>query len=167
VQKQSQLPIAAQLAGAILGMSILESDREHVAERDAEAEMMNQVFRELEARKMSQTINALKTAEAVIGEAIKVAAAQAAGGIDKESGIIAGLSRLGKSSGGAASAAVRLPSLSTKAKLIGGAGVLGAGYVGMKGLQAGRDYLNKPHDPRYGKGPAIQQNVNEFGYPQY
>lgn len=167
MQKQSQLPIAAQLAGAILGMAVLESDREHGAERDAEAEMMNQVFRELEARKMSQTINALKTAEAVISEAIKVAAVQAAEVLTKDAGIIAGLSRLGKSSGGAASAAVRLPSLSTKAKLVGGAGLLGAGYVGMKGLQAGRDYLEQGHDPRYGKGPKIMQNVNEFGYAQY
>lgn len=171
--KQANLPIAAQLAGAILGVSLLESDREHVAEREAEAEMMNHAFRVLEARKMSQTINALKTAEAVIGEVVKTAAA-AASGMDKLAlgGIIGGLSRLGKSLGGAAPAAARLQSprllsTGTKAKLMVGAGALGAGYAGLKTLQAGRDYLNQPHHPGWGKGPKIMHDVNEFGHPQY
>jgi hypothetical protein len=53
----------------------------------------------------------------------------------------------------------------TKAKLLGGGAVLGAGYLGMKGLQAGRDYMLQPSGTH--EGPPIQNNVGREGYPVY
>jgi hypothetical protein len=50
----------------------------------------------------------------------------------------------------------------TKAKMLGAAGVIGAGYAGMKGLGAVRDYMSVPaghHHVGY-----LRSNVNEFGY---
>jgi hypothetical protein len=49
-----------------------------------------------------------------------------------------------------------------KAKMLGAAGVIGAGYAGMKGLGAVRDYMSVPaghHHVGY-----LRSNVNEFGY---
>lgn len=165
-------PIAAQLAAAILGIGVLESDRAHVAEQDQEAAMMNEVLRELEARKMDQTISALKHAEALLGPAVKAAAMEAAH-LDKTSmpmaGTLVGAGRaLKQGFGGAAQAAGRLmPTLSTKTKLIGGAALAGTAYAGFKGLQAGRDYMRAQPHGNYGKGPAVMKNVNEFGYAEY
>ncbi len=55
-----------------------------------------------------------------------------------------------------------LLSTGTKAKLLAGAGALGAGYVGLKGLGAVRDYMSVPagaHHQGY-----LRSDVNEYGY---
>lgn len=186
--KEASMPIAAQLATALLGVNLMVSDQTHAAVQVAEAEMMNAISRELEARKMEQTISAFKTAEAVAGAMVKAAAATAVATMDKEAfgALLGGLARAGgairKGIGGAAQAAGRLVpepklpvtggmgksllSTKTKAKLVGGAALAGAGYVGYKGLQAGRDYMMAPaHHQTY--GTPVANNVNEFGYAQY
>lgn len=166
-------PIAAQLAAAILGIGVLESDRAHVAEQDQEAEAMNEVLRELEARKMHQTISSLKYAAAALGPVVKAAAMEASAQLDKTSmpiasSIIGAGRALKQGFGGAAQAAGRLmPQMSTKTKLIGGAALAGTAYAGLKGLQAGRDYMRAQPHGNYGKGPAVMKNVNEFGYGEY
>jgi hypothetical protein len=168
--KQSDTPIAAQLALAILGVSLLGSDHQHVVEQKAEAEMLTAAFRELEARKMDQTISALKHAEAQIGLAVKAAAMEAATAMDKVSMPFAGLGgAIKKGIGGAAQAAGRLvPKLSPTQKAVGAAGMAGMAYGGYKGMQALRDYGNAPTSHgAWGKGTPIMHNVNEFGYPQY
>ena len=276
--KQAETPLAAQLLAALLGLNLMGSDHQHVAEQEAEAEAMTQRARELEARKMDQTISALSpkmaSAGATVGTLVKIAAAVTVANGDQEKlaylleqqgmskeaigAILGGLARAGgavlKSIGGAASAAGRLklpttgtqrlmaaggqavpkapgmfagntarmlhaggeatPALSaasqgpgtlqragswiqgkgqalaqqgqqvaqaapsavrpaagggsllsgmTKAKMIGGGALLGAGYLGMKGLQAGRDYMMQPTGAQHAPGP--KHNINEFGYP--
>lgn len=52
----------------------------------------------------------------------------------------------------------------TKGKLLAAGGLAGAGYVGMKGMQAARDYMMAPSGHA---GAPIQHDVNQFGYPQY
>jgi hypothetical protein len=55
-----------------------------------------------------------------------------------------------------------LLSLGTKAKLLGTAGALGAGYAGMKTLSAVKDYMEIPagaHHQHY-----LRSDVNEYGY---
>jgi hypothetical protein len=64
----------------------------------------------------------------------------------------------------AAAPAASKPLLSTgtKLKMMGTAGVLGAGYLGYKGLEAARDYMSVPaghHHQGY-----LKQNVNQYGY---
>ena len=56
----------------------------------------------------------------------------------------------------------------TKLKMLGGAGLLGAGYVGMKGLEATRDYMMMPSGSfGHTYGAPLQHNVSEYGYPMY
>lgn len=171
-EKQADAPIAARLAAAILGVGILNADAEHVSTQQAEAEEMNAQLRMLESQKMDQTISALKHAQAMIEPMLKAAAIASAELMQKEAIAV----RVGF--GGAAQAAGRLMpagsnaqkswmSLSTKAKLLGGAGLLGTGYAGYKGMQAARDYVQAQPHGVYGKGPAIMHNVNEYGYPEY
>lgn len=183
MNKHAEVPIAARLAAAILGISVLEDDSEHASNQRAEAELMNQELRELEARKMDQTISSLKHAEALMMGIVKAAAQASAELMEKEAmglgtTIVGGALRAGKKSlGGAAQAAGRLMpegpakksllGLGTKAKLVGGAAVLGTGYAGYKGMQAARDYMQSQPHGVYGKGPAIAHNINEYGYPQY
>lgn len=54
----------------------------------------------------------------------------------------------------------------TKAKLLGTAGLLGAGYAGYKGLQAVRDYMMVPTGARqqWGYGAPLRHNVTAYGY---
>ena len=54
----------------------------------------------------------------------------------------------------------------TKAKLLGGAGLLGAGYVGYKGLQAVRDYMMVPSGAhqQWGYGSPLRHNITPYGY---
>lgn len=52
--------------------------------------------------------------------------------------------------------------LGTKAKLLGGAGLLGAGYVGMKGLGAVGDYMATPAG--YHHVGYIRPDVTDYGY---
>lgn len=181
MSKEAQVPIAAQLAAAILGVGVLENDRQHVAQLEEEAELMNEELRGLEARKMDQTISALKHAEVELGLVVKAAAMEAALLMNKMSA--GGLGLVGaavrRSIGGAAQAAGRLMpagskaqkswvGLGTKAKVLGGAAALGTGYAGFKGLQATRDYMqSQPHGTYGGKSPAVMHNVNEFGHPEY
>jgi hypothetical protein len=184
--KEAEIPIAARLAMAILGVSLLESDSTHAEEVRQTAEELNETLRELEAHKMSQTIGALKHAEAILQSVVKTAAEASVELMEKQAmgvgtAVLGGAMRaaggLKKGLGGAASAAGRLlpagPAkqqwlgLGTKAKMLGTAGVLGAGYAGFKGLQATRDYMESQPHPGFGKGPAIMKNVNEYGYPEY
>lgn len=161
--KQAEIPIAHQLAAAIMGTGLMLSDHAHVQELEQEAAMMTEMSREYEARKMDQTISALDpkmaAARAILEPAIKVAAAAAVAL---------------RSTGGAAQAADRLKlggiggSLLggvTKAKVLGGGALLGAGYLGMKGLQATRDYMTIPSGTHHAPGPP--NNVNSAGYPEY
>jgi hypothetical protein len=80
----------------------------------------------------------------------------------------------GQNAVGAASRALKAPAVApsilskpllstgTKAKILGGAGALGAGYVGLKGLGAVRDYASIPAGaPHQG---YLRSDVNEYGY---
>jgi len=69
----------------------------------------------------------------------------------------------------AAAAAKSKPwmSLKTKAKIGVGAAGLGAGYLGYKALQTGRDYMMQPQQTggAYGHyGPPVAHDVNPYGY---
>lgn len=252
--KLAETPLAAQLLAALLGLGLMNSDREHVQEREGEDEAATQLARLLEARKMEQTISGLDpkmaSAGVTVGAIVKIAAAVTVAdgdmeklaslleqqGMDKEAigALLSGLARAGgaalKGIGGAASAAGRLavPAMgntakmlaaggeaaakspgvlqraggwlsgqgsslaakgvqaakaapaaaagaaagggsllsgATKAKIVGGGALLGAGYLGMKGLQAGRDYMMQPTGEHHAPGPP--NNVNGYGYPQY
>lgn len=243
-------PGAARLIAALLGTGLLASDQAHTAELEREAALMTEAARELEERKMRQTIGALDqkyaSAEREVGRAVKIAAAITASrmgsaelltllgqqGMDKEAlDVLAPLARAGgsvlKGIGGAASAAGRLGrqlqqgpgplmraggwlsgkghalsaagakaapalkatenvlqeaapaaaaaapaaakakplmSMGTKGKLLAGGALLGTGYVGMKGMQAARDFMMAPSEHH---GAPVMQNVNQYGYPQY
>lgn len=58
-----------------------------------------------------------------------------------------------------------LMSMATKGKLMAGGALAGVGYMGMKGMQATRDYMMQPTGAYH--GAPVQQNVNQYGYPQY
>lgn len=174
MDKQADAPIAAQLAAAILGGSLLDSDRAHVQEQQAEAEAMNEAARQYEAMKMEQTLSPLdyRYVNHMFMGLPKQAALATAQSMDKVAlgGLVGGLTRAAglvrKGIGGAASAAGRLvPQVSTGTKLMGAGALLGAGYLGAKGLQATRDYMMIPSGSHH--GPPIMNNVNEYGYPQY
>jgi hypothetical protein len=87
-QANPGIPIAAQLAAAILGTSLMAADSEHVEEQQAEAEAMNEAIRYHEAEKMRQTTGMLDrkyaSAEAQASHAIKIAAAMTMAGPDLE-----------------------------------------------------------------------------------
>jgi hypothetical protein len=244
-EKTADGPIAAQLAAAILGGTMLASDRAHVQELRQNAAIMNQALREYEAQKMEQTISALdpKMAAAMnlLDDVVKTAALATIEGMDKAAfgELLGALGRVGaraggallKGMGGAAQAAGRLKlpttgtqrlvsaaqgqglgltkapgamqnaagwlsrqgtalsstgakapikpaiaaagastpliGMGTKAKLLGGGALLGAGYLGMKGLQASRDYMMTP-SASYGEhGAPIMHDVNQYGQAQY
>jgi hypothetical protein len=97
--------------------------------------------------------------------------AQAAG---TASGTIGGLGTkmLGKGTGMAAAAAKPASkpfmSMGTKAKVLGGGALMGAGYAGYKGLQATRDYMMTPSGGgNFHGGGSIPQSVNQYGYAGY
>lgn len=69
-----------------------------------------------------------------------------------------------KAAPAAAGAGTSLMSAATKGKLLAGGALLGAGYVGMKGLQSARDFMMAPSEHH---GAPVMQNVNQYGYPQY
>jgi hypothetical protein len=59
--------------------------------------------------------------------------------------------------------------MGTKAKVLGSAALLGAGYAGYKGLQAAKDYMMMPSGSsmNWGQGgPQPMSGVNQYGYPQ-
>ena len=86
--KEAHAPIAAQLAAAILGVSLMAADSEHVEEQQAEAAAMTEAIRFHEAEKMRQTTGMLDrkyaSAEAQASQAIKIAAAMTMAGPDRE-----------------------------------------------------------------------------------
>lgn len=155
--KEANLPLAATLAAAVLTLGLVHSDRKHRAAVEEEAERLLELSREVEAAKMKQTTEALsKTGQALgrlLAQTEKVAfpspgklLLNAAKGASK-----AAVSPLGR-------------------KAITGAGVLGAGYLGYKGLQATRDYMESPGHTNANWGRAqspLMHNVNEYGYPMY
>lgn len=58
--------------------------------------------------------------------------------------------------------------LGTKAKLLGGAAMLGGGYATMKGLQTARDYMMMPsRTQNWGTGAPLHHNVSQYGYATY
>lgn len=59
----------------------------------------------------------------------------------------------------------RKPLIGWKGKALMGGALLGTGYLGLKGLQAGRDVLVHGTAPRYGGSPMYHQ-VSPWGYPQ-
>ena len=110
--KEADVPIAAQLAAAILGGSLMASDSAHVAEQQAEAEALNEAGRQYEAARMSQTIGALdyKYAEAELSKLVKRAAVATASSMDKVAFgalLTRAVGAARKGIGGAASAAPR------------------------------------------------------------
>jgi hypothetical protein len=55
--------------------------------------------------------------------------------------------------------------LGTKAKVMGGLAVAGAGYAGYKGLQTGRDYLMQPTGAQqWGSLPPLKHEISAYGY---
>jgi hypothetical protein len=54
----------------------------------------------------------------------------------------------------------------SKGKILGGAALVGTGYMGLKGMQATRDFMMQPaHTPVYGQGaPGLRHGVTEYGY---
>lgn len=69
--------------------------------------------------------------------------------------------------GAAATKSKPLISWKTKAKILGGGAALGAGYVGYKGLQAGRDYMMQPTYASQawgGSSGRLPTSINPYGY---
>jgi hypothetical protein len=155
--KEANLPLAATLAAAVLTLGLVHADRKHREAVEEESEHLLELARMAEASKMKQTTDALSKTAAAVGKLIVQA------GQNKEA--FAGalftkaLSTLGK-------AAVS----PTGRKAITGAGVLGAGYLGYKGLQKAKDYAESPGHTNASWGKAnspLMHNVNEYGYPMY
>jgi hypothetical protein len=61
------------------------------------------------------------------------------------------------------------PMLEWRGKAALGAGMLGAGYLGYKTLQTGRDYMMRPtaSHQRWGAYRPVPTRVSQYGYPQY
>lgn len=93
----------------------------------------------------------------------KIAAPSFAPGELKKEAIVLG--SLLKPAAEAVPKAKPLLSMGTKAKLLGGAGLLGAGYMGYKGMQTARDYMMMPSgQSNWGPGYAPRAGVTEYGY---
>lgn len=174
MEKQADAPMGAKLTAALLGLGLMQSDAHHRSQVEAEAEMMNEAIREMEDRKMRQTIESLSgrklaSAEREMLQLVKSAAAIAMG---KEAGmggaaLDAGKSLLGGVAAGAKKLTGMLPQPGVKAKLLGAGALLGTGIATMKGLQKGRDYLAaQPGVKSWGGAAPIHHNVNAFGYPE-
>lgn len=157
--KEANLPLAATLAAAVLTLGLVHNDRKHRAAVQEEAERLLELSREAEAAKMKQTTEALSKTGQAVGKLFAQAELQkqafpspgkllasAAKGVGK-----AAVSPLGR-------------------KAIMGAGILGAGYLGYKGLQGARDYMERPGhtNATWGRDQSpLMHNVNEYGYPMY
>lgn len=164
--KFAGLPLAARLAASVLGYAGMRSDQKHQGELMQEAEMMNQLAREAEARRMAPVVNGLQRntelAEKMGAYMAKEAFGAALAGLGK---MVAG--GAGKVMGAlkpAASKAVNAVKPGFKTKALGAAAIAGTGYVGYKGLQGARDYMMMPpgQGQQFGVGPKA--SVNEFGY---
>ena len=59
----ADVALAARIAAAILGLGLMESDREHVADQKEEAAQLNEIARYEEAKKMHAMISAMKMAK--------------------------------------------------------------------------------------------------------
>ena len=170
MQKQADAPMGAKLTAALLGLGLMASDAHHRAEVDAEAAMMNEAFREMEDRKMRQTIESLSgrklaAAEREMLQLVKSAAALAMG---KEAGMGSSLLQAGGGLlAGAKKLTSALPTPGLKTKLLGAGALLGTGIATMKGLQKGRDYMAaQPATKTWGGAAPIHHNVSEWGYPE-
>lgn len=146
--------LAAQVAAAILGMSLMNADRSHVANQELEAQRLNDVARGDEARRMEAMVNAMKMA--------------------KSAG--AAMASMNKEAFGGTLASKLIPAVKGaltpgwKAKTLATAGTLGAGYAGYKGLSAIRDRATARTAPgaptQFGSRTRLAHNVNEFGQPE-
>lgn len=138
-------PALAQLAMAALGLGAVVSDQRHTAELTQQAEAMNQVVRELEAKKMEQTINSLGPSKlASIAEEIGTELARSS--LGKEAAIGALVGALGRGLGGTLAASGR------------GLGALGRSGNTFRFQQAARRAGVGVPTPAAGVGTALRQS---------
>lgn len=160
-------PIASALA--------LAAQSKHDSQVAEEAQMLNDLFRELEARRQAAIVSGLKGSGAlsVQGQASQslkdMEAYQRAMALMKNAAADLGLLKragmgaaLGSAAGGLAKALK--PGWKTKAML--GAGGLAAGYGAMKTMGGIKDYMMTPNSTahEWGGQGKLKSQVNEFGY---
>lgn len=147
-KEAGDIATAARIAAAVLGLSLMRGDLDHVATKRMKHKEDTNAARAREAAKMQGAVDSLKMAEAAGTMMAKVGIA----------------SLIGKASGKVVGALT--PGWKTKALATGG--TLGAGIAGYKGLSAMRDYANKPKgDQTWGSKRPLAQGVSEWGYPVY
>jgi len=167
--------LAQRYLPGIASVGLMHHDRMHREQLLQEAEVMNQLFRAHERERLMGTVMGFKGASALdpaLAAFAENLGTKLAHTMSKEAvnlGSISGL--LGKAKslfGGAGKAALKSPKKSlvgwkTKATL--GAGALGAGYVGYKGLQTARDFAMQPRGgQRWGNyGAKPLHRVNSYG----
>lgn len=185
--EEGDAALAARIAALVLSLGLVKADQTHVKHKREQKEQEDSNDREMEAERMQSTIEAMKHAS-VAGQLIarntsvddlsKLAFGAAFGSL-AGSPVVKGLAAAG---GALGKAVAKVPgAINTGVKSVGSAltpgwktkalatgGVLGAGYLGYKGLSAMRDYASYPPPTQtWGARLPVQSNVNEYGTPTY
>jgi hypothetical protein len=158
VKEADATVLAARIAAAVLGLGLMEADREHVEEQREEAAMLNDLARYQEAKKMRAMVSAMEMAKSA-GVTMASMHKEAFGAfVGKGLQNVAKANKSGPSLGSAAVGVVK--------KVAPTVAVLGAGLAGYKGLSALRDYANTPKSSgTWGTKRSLRHNVNEYGQP--
>lgn len=162
--KEAELPLL-QIAKALVSLGLIVADHAHQEHAVHDAEEHQQAERDLSAEEMRSTIDNLKPKQAC-AEMLAIQSgrlmAKTAMGVPWAS-----MGAAAKNIGGAVSSAAKAITPGWKTKAVMGAGILGAGYAGYKGMQAAKDYMSTPvHDTqRWGSSRPAMNNVSEYGYP--
>ena len=171
--KEASAELAARIAKAMLGFSVMRGDQSHVEGAHDQEALDEEIARAVEAERMSSMINAMKTAQ-VIGKFM--ARAEELPSLEKDAFIgklltetlpLAAGKVVGKIPGAqAVSRGLGTLKPGWKGKALATGGALGLTYGGYKGLSAARDYANKePSNQAWGKNRPLTHNVSEWGYP--
>lgn len=179
-----ELPLVASLAAALLNASMGRREVKSQAEQREQADLVNLAHEEFEKERLRPATSSLehKRSPAFIGKGLidpqavpvgfdegMVRLAQASGRMLAKSAGLGGAYTGAAIGGGKLMQGVAqklMPGM--KGSLALGAGVLGAGYLGMKGLKGGLNLLGGESAPKnYGAGNyQVPFGVNEYGRPQ-
>lgn len=150
--KQDNLTQMQKLLTALAGFGLMMSFSKGVKDQEEEADQLNQIMREIEAKRMEATLNSMKIGSAY-AEDVGEQMAKAAFGVP----ILSTLGKAGKLVG-------KIPA---KGKLLKGGLMAGGAYGTYKGLQALSARASRPGDQgpqRWGHRKPMQ-NISEYGYP--
>lgn len=158
----NELPVAARIGAAVLGLSLLLHDKSNRDEKAREAEMMNEIARLQEAERMRATLEALRKHGSLEKRAIGAFVGRAVGGAAKMFKGAPATQRLLQAGG---TAVKKKPLIGWKGKALMGGTALGAGYLGLKGMQTARDVLTQRPQMGYGaQRTPLRHNVSRWGY---